>query len=185
MTCPQLDMVDLYALRALTAEEATPVVLHLLSCAPCRREYQSLKPVVAELPTWPASELQPSPFLWEAVLKRIRYEARGDAPISSSVYANPPWEEPAPGIRCKLLANDSELHRVSMLVALDPGVAYPAHSHAGIEELHLLDGELWIDGRKLYAGDYNQAEPGTSDHHVWTETGCTCVLITSSADTLG
>jgi len=83
-----------------------------------------------------------------------------------------------------LLATDWERDRVSMLVRLAPGVAYPPHSHAGVEELHLLDGELWIDDRKLYPGDYNRAEPGTADRRVWSETGCTCVLIASPRDVL-
>ena len=71
-----------------------------------------------------------------------------------------------------------------MLVRLAPGVAYPPHTHADIEELHLLDGELWIDDRKLYPGDYNRSEPGTGDGRVWSETGCTCVLVTSFDDIL-
>jgi len=50
--------------------------------------------------------------------------------------------------------------------------------------LHLLDGELWINDRKLYPGDYNRAEPGTADKRVWSETGCTCVLITSTRDVI-
>ena len=29
-----------------------------------------------------------------------------------------------------------------------------------------------------------QAEPGTGDKRVWSETGCTCVLITSTKDIL-
>jgi anti-sigma factor ChrR (cupin superfamily) len=66
-----------------------------------------------------------------------------------------------------------------------PGVEYPPHTHAGLEKLFLLDGELWIDDRKLYPGDYNRAEPGTGDKRVWSETGCTCVLITSTEDVLG
>lgn len=65
-----------------------------------------------------------------------------------------------------MLATDWERNRVSMLVRLAPGVAYPPHSHAGVEELHLLDGDLWIDDRKLYSGDYNRAEPGTADRRV-------------------
>jgi quercetin dioxygenase-like cupin family protein len=185
MTCPQMDLVDLYALRALSAEEATPVVLHLLTCTPCRREYQSLKPVVEELPNWPASELQPSPFLWERVLKRIRYEAVEETGLDGSLRRHDSdWEQPAPGIHCKLLSTDSRGGRVSMLVRLEPGIEYPPHCHAGVEELHLLDGELWIDDRKLKPGEYNRAEPGTRDHRVWSETGCTCVLITSSGDEL-
>ena len=70
------------------------------------------------------------------------------------------------------------------LVRLAPGASYPAHTHAGVEELHLLDGELWIDERKLVPGDYNYGAPGTDDHRVWSETGCTCVLVTSTEDLL-
>jgi anti-sigma factor ChrR (cupin superfamily) len=62
--------------------------------------------------------------------------------------------------------------------------AYPPHIHAGVEELHRLDGELWIDDRKLFPGDYNRGEPGTGDSRVWSETGCTCVLVTSFRDIL-
>lgn len=94
------------------------------------------------------------------------------------------WEEVAAGISCKLLATDAEKDRVSMLVRLAPGAAYPPHRHAGVEELYLLDGELIIDGKTLHPGDYNRAEPGTGDQHVWSETGCTCVLLTSTRDVL-
>ena len=90
----------------------------------------------------------------------------------------------APGISCKLLATDADTHRVSMLVRLAPGTAYPPHEHAGVEELYLLDGELLIDDRTLHPGDYNRAEPGSADQRVWSETGCTCVLLTSTRDRL-
>jgi anti-sigma factor ChrR (cupin superfamily) len=71
-----------------------------------------------------------------------------------------------------------------MLVRLAPGASYPGHRHAGVEELHLLDGELWIDERKLFPGDYNYGAPGAGDESVWSETGCTCLLVTSTKDTL-
>ncbi len=99
-------------------------------------------------------------------------------------WSEPDWEEVAPGISCKVLATDEEKDVVSMLVRLLPYVPYPSHTHAGVEELHLLDGELWIDRKKLYPGDYNRAEAGTGDQCVWSETGCTCVLITSTRDLL-
>lgn len=99
-------------------------------------------------------------------------------------WSEPQWEDVAPGISCKVLALDSDKHLVSMLVRLAPGGEYPPHTHAGFEELHLLEGELWIDDRKLYPGDYNRAEPGTGDKRVWSETGCTCVLVTSTKDVL-
>ena len=47
-----------------------------------------------------------------------------------------------------------------------------------------LGSELMIDDKKLYPGDYNRAEPGTADQRVWSETGCTCVLLTSTRDVL-
>lgn len=102
----------------------------------------------------------------------------------SSGWSEPEWENVAPGISVKMLATDSDRHRVSMLVRLVPGGDYPPHNHAGVEELHLLEGELWIDGRKLRAGDYNRAEPGTGDNRVWSETGCMCLLVTSTRDVL-
>src|SRR5215831_14661998 len=54
----------------------------------------------------------------------------------------------------------------------------------GVEELHLLDGELWIDERKLVPGDYNYGTAGAGDERVWSETGCTCFLVTSTKDAL-
>lgn len=48
----------------------------------------------------------------------------------------------------------------------------------------MLEGELMVDDKKLSAGDYLRSEPGTTDHRVWSETGCTGVLITSARDAL-
>jgi len=129
--------------------------------------------------------MSPAGSLRERLRERLAGEA-GSKPAASdeSPWTEPQWSEVAPGIFCKLLADDSERHRVSMLVRLLPNVSYPPHTHAGLEELHLLEGELWIDGRKLHAGDYNRAEAFTGDQKVWSETGCTCVLITSTRDIL-
>jgi hypothetical protein len=41
-----------------------------------------------------------------------------------------------------------------------------------------------IGDKKLYPGDYNRAEAGGVDHRVWSETGCTCVLLTSYKDVI-
>ncbi|MBV9724658.1 MAG: cupin domain-containing protein, partial [Gammaproteobacteria bacterium] len=74
----------------------------------------------------------------------------------------PDMEEAGPGVFCKVLASDTERKRLSMLVRLAPGALYPPHTHADVEQLYLLRGELWIDGRKLYPGEYNCAQPGTA-----------------------
>lgn len=136
----------------------------------------------------PTDVLRPSEHLWVRLAQRISAES-GEPPFvpagPMSHATEPQWEEVAPGISCKLLATDTDGHRVSMLVRLAPGVEYPPHTHAGREELHLLDGELLIDDRKLYPGDYNRAEPGSTDTRVFSETGCTCVLMTSTKDVVG
>ena len=175
------ELVFLYAVRALPASEVPAAEAHIAACPDCRREMDSLRPIINSFVSWPTDVLRPSESLWGRLAQRVGADAATPAP---QPRAEPEWKEVAPGISCKLLATDAARNCVSMLVRLAPGVDYPPHSHAGVEELHLLDGELWIDGRKLYPGDYNRAEPGTSDKRVWSETGCTCVLITSTRDVI-
>jgi anti-sigma factor ChrR (cupin superfamily) len=184
--CSQLELVSAYAVQAMPPAEVPAFEAHLAACEHCRRELEALRPVVDSLVAWPADVLRPSRSLQARLATRIAAETgKPPVPPPPRQYREPEWEEVAPGIFCKLLANDAERHRVSMLVRLLPNVEYPPHTHAGLEELHLLDGELWIDDRKLYPGDYNRAEAPTGDKRVWSETGCTCVLITSTRDILG
>ena len=184
--CAQSELVFAYAVQALPASEMTVFEAHVASCAQCRRELETLRPVVRSFVAWPTDVLRPSDGLQQRLAERIA-AGTGAPPIAPPArqWVEPAWEEVAPGISCKLFANDTAKHVVSMLVRLAPGAAYPPHTHAGVEELHLLEGELWIDDRKLCAGDYNLGEPGASDQRVWSETGCTCVLITSTNDVLG
>jgi DNA-directed RNA polymerase specialized sigma24 family protein len=145
-----------------------------------------LLPTTIDLVSSPADLLRPPASRWELLARRIAAET-GDEPLlpAPERRAEPEWCEVAPGIACKLLATDTEHDRVSMLVWLAPGVPYPPHRHAGVEELYLLHGELMIEDRKLYPGDYNRAAPGTGDQFVWSGTGCMCVLVTSARDVLG
>lgn len=158
---------------------------HLADCPECRQELEALRPLRESLAYWPTDVVRPAASLWDRLAQRIAAEG-GTPPVLSRlpVPPEPEWEQVGTGISYKILAADTKRCRVSMLVRLAPGAAYPPHRHAGLEELHLLDGELWINERKLYPGDYNRAELGSSDTRVWSETGCTCVLITSSRDLL-
>jgi ChrR Cupin-like domain/Putative zinc-finger len=183
--CEQAERVSAHALHALPSAEVAEIEAHIARCADCRREAEALRRVVDTLVAWPADVLRPSRSLQGRLARRIAAET-GEEPVlpPPTRWREPEWEDVAPGISCKLLANDMESHRVSMLVRLAPNAEYPPHTHAGVEELHLLQGELWIDDRKLYPGDYNRAQAPTGDKRVWSETGCTCVLITSTRDIL-
>ena len=179
------ETVFLYALQVLPSSEIPTVEAHLSACAGCRQEVEALRPIIGAFVSWPTDILRPPASLWERLARRIAAET-GQEPVvpAPQLRAEPDWEEAAPGLAYKVLAADSERDRVSLLVRLAPGAAYPPHSHAGVEELYLLHGELMIDDRKLYPGEYNRAEPGSADQRVWSETGCTCVLITSTRDVL-
>ena len=184
--CNQSAQVSAYLVHALPPDEAAAVEAHIASCAQCREELEALRPVIESFVFWPSDVLRPPVSLHERLADRIAAET-GEIPVVPPVrqWDEPAWEEVAPGIFCKLMATDTKNHRVSMLVRLVPGVEYPPHTHAGLEELFLLDGELWIDDRKLSPGDYNRADAGSGDKRVWSETGCTCVLVTSTQDILG
>jgi len=183
--CPQREITSAYAAHALAPGALAAAEAHIASCPECRRELEELRPVVARFAAWPTDVLRPPSSLQSRLADRIaRDTGKPPVPPPEATWSEPAWEQVAPGIECKLLATDTERHRVSMLVRLAPGARYPAHTHAGVEELHLLDGELWIDGRKLVPGDYNYGAPGAGDENVWSETGCTCVLVTSTKDVL-
>jgi anti-sigma factor ChrR (cupin superfamily) len=183
--CEQSGVTCAYAAQALAASEVAAAEAHIASCPDCQSELESLRPVVDKFVSWPTDVLRPTASLRARLAMRIAEET-GKQPLlpPARQWSEPDWEQVAPGIECKLLATDTERHRVSMLVRLAPGASYPPHTHAGVEELHLLDGELWIDERKLFPGDYNYGAPGAGDQRVWSETGCTCVLITSTKDIL-
>ena len=180
-----LDLVFLFALQALSPREVASVKAQISSCKDCRQEVETLRPIVSSFVGWATDVLRPAESLWGRLAKRIA----GDAATPPFVPpleapAIPEWEEAAPGIQVKILARNAEIDSVSMLVRLDPGTDYPAHRHAGTEELHLLHGILKVDDRTLYPGDFIHSEAGSVDHRVWSETGCTCFLMTSTDDAL-
>jgi len=183
--CEAADLACAYALQALPASELPAIEAHVAMCPGCQLELESLRPVIDGFVSWPTDVLRPTTSLQARLAARIAEET-GKPPVlpPAPQWFEPKWEQVAPGIECKLLATDAERHRVSMLVRLARGARYPAHTHAGAEELHLLDGELWIDERKLFPGDYNYGAPGAGDDRVWSETGCTCLLVTSTKDIL-
>jgi anti-sigma factor ChrR (cupin superfamily) len=184
--CEHSEAICAYAAGALADSEVEAELAHIVSCSECRQELVALSQVVDSFVSWPTDILRPTHSLRAKLALRIacgRWKAATLPPPGK--WSEPEWEQVAPGIECKLMATDVEKERVSMLVRLASGASYPAHAHAGTEELHLLDGELWIDQRKLVPGDCNYGAPGSGDKHVYSETGCTCVLVTSTNDILG
>jgi hypothetical protein len=181
--CEKAELTCAHLLQALSPSDVLAVQTHIALCVYCQRELESLRPVVDRFVSWSSDMLRPTMSLQAQLARRIAAET-GKPPVTPPApqWSEPEWEEIAPGIECKLLAADTERYRASMLLRLAPGASYPAQTHGDmmhgdIRELHLLDGELWIGELRLVAGDYNYGARGTGDERVWSETGCTCVLI--------
>lgn len=189
--CDRQELVASYALAALECNESEFMQKHLPVCPECRQEYHTLSSVTDRLLAWRTQAPPPLEPAWHELVERISVVSQkkavvprvvDPAPIQS--WNEPRWKEVTKGISCKLLSTDQERDRTSMLVRLAPGSSYPSHRHSGVEELYLLDGELWIEQRKLESGDYHRAEPGSVEQRVWSQTGCLCLLITSPSDQL-
>jgi anti-sigma factor ChrR (cupin superfamily) len=172
-----------YVRQALPPSEVAALETHLAGCAECHQDVEMFRALDGAGGDRSTDILRPSGSLWERVARRVTAET-GREPLAAQDAAEPEWEEAAPGIMVVLLATDRERDRVSMLVRLAPGGEYPPHRHAGVEEVYMLDGVLIVDDKRLYPGDFLRSEPGTEDRRVWSETGCTCVLLTSTRDLL-
>ena len=91
------------------------------------------------------------------------------------------WTETSPGNWVKLLRADEDT--VSILVRLEPGTVFPAHSHPADEETLVLEGETRFGDIPLSAGDYHLAPKGTEHGAVTTETGCLLFIRTATQAT--
>jgi len=89
---------------------------------------------------------------------------------------------PIPGIEHKVLARDESRGYTTRLLRFAPGTRYPAHRHAGAEEIFVLEGSLTINGLLLAAGDFCRSEPGTEEQDTYSETGGMAIVISSDRD---
>jgi anti-sigma factor ChrR (cupin superfamily) len=181
--CAFADMLIEYALQTVTWKEASTIETHLRTCAACRLRLDALRPVLGVFAYWPTDMLRPPTSLWPRLRRRIAGGDEEIPPVPQS-WREPDWTAVSRDVSCKMLAGDTETGRVSMLVRLAATGTYPSHRHASTEQLYVLDGELMIDDKTLYPGDYYEASAGTADRLVWSDTGCTCLLITSASDQL-
>jgi anti-sigma factor ChrR (cupin superfamily) len=90
-----------------------------------------------------------------------------------------------PGIEARKLFVDRQNDRVTMLVRMQAGTAYPAHVHADVEECYVIAGDLTVAGvQTLVAGDYQRAETGSTHSVQSTEKGSLLLLVSSLHDEL-
>lgn len=80
---------------------------------------------------------------------------------------------PAPGVDRRMLFRvGGEVARATSIVRYAPGSAFPRHTHAGGEEILVLDGTFQDEHGDYPAGSYFRNPPGTS-HVPAAKDGCT------------
>jgi DNA-directed RNA polymerase specialized sigma24 family protein len=166
-----------------TASEALQRAIRHLAGHLGRAEVEVLEDLTDALVAWPTDLLRARKAVRSTLLDSLDGAPAASLPECRSA-SHPRWSNATPQIAYSLLAADLGADRVAMFVRLAPGGLYPPHQHAAEEELYLLSGELWIDAVCVHPGEYARASAGTRDRRVWSGTGCTCVLITSTRDVL-
>lgn len=98
------------------------------------------------------------------------------------------WQKTAiEGIEVRNLFADREQKRVTMMIRMAPGTAYPTHRHAGVEECYVLEGDLRVPADPevhLHRGDYQRADAASIHGVQSTDTGCLLLLVSSTDDEL-
>lgn len=113
----------------------------------------------------------------DKLLAKVRREDTQPPGLKTVTEADGAWEETSPGNWVKPLRSDGET--VSVLVRLEAGAVFPAHSHSEDEETFVLEGKTRFGEIELAAGDYHFAQKGTEHGAVTTETGCLLFIRTA------
>ena len=206
-----LELAALYALSALAPAEMEEVAHAWRERPAFWAEVRSLRDAAAGLAE-SGPRKKPRRDLWPEIRARIGApssdRARADGPRSQAGAAAPQvWKHwrggvlPASwvltaqegdfeatdiaGIAVRRLFVDEEGDRVTMLVRMAPGTAYPAHRHGGIEECYVLAGDLAVgEGTTLRSGDYQRMDTGSLHPVQSTRDGCLLLIASSRHDEL-
>jgi len=87
-----------------------------------------------------------------------------------------------PGVRVRPMSINASQGYAVVMVELAPGTEFPEHQHHGPEDLYMLTGTLRVEGRELSAGDFHHAEPGSHHSRLFSEHGCTALMVLPARD---
>jgi putative transcriptional regulator len=193
----ELDLAALYALGALPEDERVRIEASQAGRETFWSEVRTLESAAHRL-----AGLLPHTGsrgdLWRRVQERIR--AGACARVPSQVWRAWPADRAQsmhltraaagefertdlPGIEVRRLHVDEASDRISMLVRMAPGAAYPAHRHGGPEECLVLSGDLSVgDAIQLGPGDYQRMDCGSVHEVQSTQAGCLLFVVSSRHD---
>jgi len=175
-----IDFAAGYALGALTQHETRAFEEHIAEgCRICGAEVESFELTASAL-GFAASEATPPENVRAELLIRLNGMERS-APRSQdfiSIHASEgQWQEVQAGVMLKQLYVDHRSGIATSLVKMLPGTSLPPHSHAGPEQLYVLEGDCHVRGQRLGPGDYHRAETGSIHESTYTVDGTLFLLV--------
>ncbi|MEM7244765.1 MAG: cupin domain-containing protein [Acidobacteriota bacterium] len=192
----------LHVLGALGPSEAVAYEEHLVACATCRTEVETLRRTVTILAEH-APQVEPPVGLRDRLLARLddpEPAAEDEPAVQAWRHWSPEravggelvlsatesgWEATGTeGVEARRLFVDPVAERVTMLIRMAPGSSYPAHRHGGPEECYVIEGDLDVGGTIMTAGSYQRLEEGSEHPDQSTENGCLLFIVSSLHDRL-
>ncbi len=182
---------SLFSLGLLDAEEAEHFQTHLEQCSACAEEVRACSEMVAgvtailaEGDTLGNPALKPPAHLKEKLMRRIAAEPAPAAELSGVVVRAEEgrWHQVMPGIDVKRLFIDPITKNMTSLLRVAAGAIYPAHRHAGLEHLYVVDGDAIFDDHTLNTGDYEARTPQSVHSTVTSTDGCLLLVIHNQHD---
>ncbi|MEM7306860.1 MAG: cupin domain-containing protein [Planctomycetota bacterium] len=197
-TCPLSPHLSAYALGPMPDEVREALEEHLLEgCAACADELAGLREAIARVDLAKAEEeplerppetararlmraiaAEPRPVVLDALPRVEHGEPSGVPGVTIVPGAEAGWDpQGTPGVSVRQLFSDPERRSTTTLVRMEPGARFAAHYHAGVEECFVLQGDVRFGERRMTAGDYQVAEPGSVHPEHVTDGGCTLLVV--------
>jgi ChrR Cupin-like domain len=182
---------ELMALAALEAVDERAMLLadtYASTSLELEKELAEMRSAVGAIP-YGDTPLPISHNLKDRLFERITAEEAQVSTPSANIlpfqairFSEMDWQpHPVPGVTIAVLHTDPKTRRLSALVRCQPGVHYPVHRHAGIEEILMLEGNFICDGNTYGVGDYLLSGSGSA-HDPESPDGCLFFVRTSMDD---
>jgi len=183
------ELAPLYALDLLSEEERGWVEQQLVECPDLAEELADYQSAVAAIP-YSVSPLPMATDLKDRLFDRLGFDSPPSEPVPEYMPASYQamrsqdlvWEPyTTAGVMVAIVHRDVIKRELVGFLRADPGVHYPFHRHAAMEEIFMLEGDLEIGNQVYGAGDYILSQPG-SGHAPYTRGGCRFFFHTSMDD---
>lgn len=178
------ERLALYALGALSQQEARAVEYHLAEgCEVCASELQPFESVVealgfAVLPVTPPAGVRAK------LISALPGETQAASlPLQDyTLRANEgQWTESAKGVFEKHLFSDESRGTETTLIKVMPGIKMPSHSHVGLEECFVIEGDFHVGSEEFGPGDYRCAMAGTIDEAPFSIGGALLLIVSQGS----